>query len=218
MSTVSHLELAKLCSRVYDERGPEVRSRHETDVLVEHRGDVTVLAVRGTEFSAAWPFEWSWEGLSNSRDVFRDLMFVPWLDPVSRTWVHQGFGISALSWFRRYRETLPKDGVRYVITGHSLGAAIAPQLARMMDLNGWHVSEVVLFGEPGGHYWRSRSHYGALNIKTKSYRIEKDWIRFAGYDRTVERTILPSLGLNMRHSHDIESYIGALGLQVAGHA
>lgn len=207
---VTHLELAQLCSRVYDERGPEVRSRHETDVLVDDRGDVIVLAVRGTEWSQAWPNVWSLEGLSNFRDVVRDLRFFPRRCPMSGTWVHAGFLWSALTWFRCYRTTLQKEGVRYVITGHSLGAAIAPQLARMMTLGGWQVDEVVLFGEPGGHYWGSREHYAGLNIPTTSYRNRWDWIQVAGYGRTVPRTVLETEGLNPRQSHQIEAYINTL--------
>ncbi|GGO89061.1 hypothetical protein GCM10011348_45930 [Marinobacterium nitratireducens] len=210
---VSHLELAHLCSRVYDARGPEVRSRHETDVLIEDRGDVIILAVRGTEWSNAWPRNWSWEGLSNLRDVARDLWFFPWKDPVSRTWVHSGFGWSALTWFRRYRTTLQKTNTRYIVTGHSLGAAIAPQLARMMKLHGWQIDEVVLFGEPGGHYWGSRDNYAALNIPTTSYRTRWDWIQAAGYGRTVPRTILETEGLGPRESHQIEAYVESMAAQ-----
>ena len=206
----SHHDLAVMCNRVYDKPDCELLTVQETDALVLTRGDVTCLAFRGTQARDSWPRKWSRDGLSNTRDVIRDLRFWPWRDPISRQWCHKGFSVSAWWWFDKFHRQLDQSS-RYVITGHSLGAGIAPMVARMMVMSGFKVAECVVFGEPKGHYFGSERDYAECDIPTVSYRNKKDWIRFAGFGSTsVPHTELDPGPLSAGESHGVEVYAGVL--------
>lgn len=205
----THYDLAVLCDRVYDKPDSELWTTREVDCLVKRRGDTVALCFRGTQAGRSWPNEWSREGLSNTRDVIRDLRFWPWRCPVSGQWVHKGFGISAYWWWKRFHRELPN--ARYVITGHSLGAAIAPMVARIMVDFGMNVSEVVIFGEPKGHYFGSERDYRAIGVPTVSYRHQLDWIQHAGFGATcVAPVVLDSRGMNAFKSHHVAEYARSL--------
>lgn len=207
---VAHSKLAAFCDQVYDLPDCKLLTIKEVDCLAVEEGDHLVLAFRGTQASAAWPVKWSWEGLSNTRDIIRDLRFIPWSDPWFNVWVHKGFGISAYWWVKRFMSKLPHDK-KIIVTGHSLGAAIAPHVARALKHNRLNVVETVLFGEPKGHYWKSRKHYEAFKIPTTSYRTNKDWIKYAGVGRlTVKPTILDTGNYSKWESHNIGVYHDAL--------
>lgn len=207
---ISHAWLALLCSKVYETADTHLLTINEVDCLVMEADEYVVLAFRGTEASAAWPVKWSWQALSNTRDIIRDLRFVPWKEPGTCNWVHKGFGISAQWWFEEFVSELPKGKPVY-LTGHSLGAGIAPLVARLLHGVGYSVAEVVLFGEPGGHYGRSASRYRELGIKTTSYRHRKDWIRWAGVGaKSVPPTVLNPGRYSAWESHDIDLYYQTL--------
>jgi hypothetical protein len=207
-----HYLLAEKCNRAYYASGCQVWSHQETDILVDFNGTTCDLAIRGTEFNQAWPFNWSWTALRKCRDVVRNLRFIPWREPISQQWMHKGFGVSAYDWFVHHQFRLPKEGVRYRLAGHSLGAGIAPHLARIMVLKGFAVEEVVLFGEPKGHYLGSRGNFQSLGIPVvRTYRNRRDWIRFAGVGRLTANPILLDPGpLGPRKSHNIDVYMRAI--------
>lgn len=190
----SHHDLAVLCDRAYDKPDGELLTVIETDCLMKRRGDNVALCFRGTE---------------SGRDVFRDLRFWPWRCPVSRQWVHKGFGWSAWSWWQEFHRQLPD--ARYVVTGHSLGAAIATILARMMISMGMTVDDVVVFAEPHGHYFGSERNYGQIGVQTVSYRTTNDIIRFAGFGSTsVPVTMIDPGVRSCVGSHSIKAYAKAL--------
>jgi hypothetical protein len=83
-------------------------------------------------------------------------------------------------------------------------------LARIMVDFGFNVADVVVFGEPRGHYWGSDREYQSHGIPTTSYRNQNDWIRFAGFGSTsVPATVLPC-ELSCKRSHSIEVYAKSL--------
>lgn len=209
MKLFSHYDLAVLCNRVYDKPDRDLLTISEIDCLVKRRGDTVALCFRGTEASNAWPMKWSKAGLSNSRDIIRDLRAWPWKDPISECWVHKGFGWSAYTWWKEFHRGLSL-GVKLVVTGHSLGAAIAPMVARSLVLSGLDVEECVVFGEPRGHYWGSDKNYRELDIPTTSYRNKNDPIRFAGLgSHSVPVTVIDP-GLECLKSHSIDVYAGMM--------
>jgi len=203
---LSHVYLAQCCRRAYGDRGPSVLSRREVEVSVyspAYHPDVRVLAVRGTEVGGR---------LSNLVDIVRDLCAIPWRCPVTGVRAHRGFMRGAYLWVDAFvRDLDPRWS--YVVTGHSMGAAIAPHLARYLHLRGLEVPEVVLFAEPAGHYGGSRAHYAGLGLRTTSYRIKNDWIRTAGFGgRTVAPVLLPAYGANCWESHGMPRYVISLAV------
>lgn len=207
---IPHSKLAAYCAAVYGLDDTWLLTTREVDCLVVDEGNCLILAFRGTQASVAWPLRWSWEGLSNTRDIIRDLRFIPWKDPRFGVWMHKGFGISADWWAGRFMRELPTDK-KIIVTGHSLGAGIAPHVARILKHHDFDVEEVVLFGEPKGHYWKSRHHYQQMNIRTTSYRNKRDWIKYAGIGRLTVEPIILNPDTNSRfESHDIERYHSAL--------
>lgn len=208
-----HLSAAFYSKDIYTKE--LVYSNRETDIFrYPSSYGVDFLAVRGTEFSESLIFNWSFEGLKNCWDIGRDLFFTPWRCPITGVWGHAGFMLGAYNWFLEFAATLDKSRM-YVVTGHSLGAAIAPHLARYLAMHHFSIAEVVLFGEPAGHYWRSRKHYASLGIPTTSYRVKNDWIRFAGFGRrTVKPTILPAHPSGKWAAHNIDWYIRKLEKEI----
>ena len=207
----SHYDLAVLCDRVYDKPDSELLSFREVDCLMKRRGDTVSLSFRGTQAGNSWPIKWSMDALSNTRDFIRDLRAWPWRCPVSRQMVHKGFGISAYWWWEKFHGDLPT--ARYVISGHSLGAAIAPLVGRIMILSGVPVYEVVVFGEPSGHYFGSADDYRSIGINTTSYAHDRDPIRRAGFGSiSVPATVITSRGLGYMASHSISEYAESLRL------
>lgn len=210
MYPAQHLLCAKLCAEVYDVKR-DVLSIDETDVLVRVVDDVLHLAVRGTEFSQSWPLKWSWEALSNTRDTIRDLRFFPWQSE-DGLWCHKGFLISAQHWVAAFEHRIAAFDLPVVVSGHSLGAGVAPHLARLLHRLNFNVREVVLFGEPRGFYRNSQYKYQRLGIKTASYVNENDWIRCVppwGKTSVTPVRINPKGGIS-RSAHDIERYVAAL--------
>lgn len=242
----NHHQLAVLCNEAYDRPDSELWCVHEVDCLVKRTDNgYVILAFRGTEVSRIRPKSWHprdiWRGLVNIRDVIRDLRFVPWRDkesfPDERFWVHKGFGISAQWWIDEFAAPVDPDSddVRWntsrlwgeiksfsdqiIVTGHSLGAGVAPNVARYLELLGFNVAEVVVFGEPKGHYWGSKRHYETYGIPTTSYRIDQDWIRRAGIGETIsDPVILPLPDVSSREAHDIEHYMAILAARVSAAA
>jgi fermentation-respiration switch protein FrsA (DUF1100 family) len=104
------------------------------------RGDIDVIAFRGTD-----P-----ESLA---DWLRDLDFWPTWRPQLGT-CHRGFITGAegvLPWIRQ-----DMAGRRLVLTGHSLGGALAISLAALLVALGIPVWSVVTFGAPRVGLWQLR--------------------------------------------------------------
>lgn len=212
MFPAHHHELAVLCDAAYDTTRSDIWSVAENDVLVRERENVVTLSCRGTEASRAIHNDFSMEGLRNTRDILKDLRFWPYQMP-DGSWVHKGFGRAAEVWCEAYALKLVEIGKPVVLTGHSLGAAMAVQMAAVLRGMGLNVLEVVTYGEPAGFYFGSEKKYQALNIPTTSYLNANDWIRFAppfGSTSVPRTRINPKKGIS-RKAHDINEYVRAMG-------
>jgi len=130
--------------------------------------------------------------------------------------VHKGFGRAAVSWCERYALRLVKINKPIILTGHSLGAAMAVQMAAILKWMHLSVAEVVVFGEPASFYWKAEERYRAMKLPTTSYLNENDWIRFAPPwgSTSVERTYLNKKPGISRSAHGIERYIAAIGNEI----
>lgn len=91
-----------------------------------------ILAVRGT---------------SNIENVIVDAAFVLVPDKLTGIDIHQGFLLSATGIYQQiHAEINPEYTINTI--GHSLGGAAALIVAMILDAQGYHVGEVITFGQP----------------------------------------------------------------------
>jgi len=93
---------------------------------------VSIVAIRGT---------------SNVENALLDLSLQLQPDRKSGLRLHQGFAAAARQVYRRLTTVL-EPGHRLILTGHSMGGAVAMILARYLDADGIAVDRVVTFGQP----------------------------------------------------------------------
>ena len=136
----------------------------ELEVLVEERGDIAIISIRGTEGDRMFS-EGGW------RDVIRDLLFIPysphWLKGIG----HYGFLRGAEIVLDKVGAKVSKDK-RLVFTGHSLGAAVGLACTLLAEIRGWKVEEFVGFGTPRVFYTERKKINP--NVKYTLYRNGKD--------------------------------------------
>jgi len=125
------LDAAKVCLSAYKECTWE--NGGDTQALVRVFGETVVLAFRGTEF--------------NISDILRDLRAVPWSDPLLG-FCHSGFLKGARGVWPMIREVAMRPGLPVVVTGHSLGGALAAITAGFMVVEGKQPAGLVTFGAP----------------------------------------------------------------------
>lgn len=199
-----HSTLVRLAAEVYarPDSDPDLLTASEVDIMITKLSVSTVLAVRGTEGSNLFPFDFSWGGIKNWRDVFRDLRFLPMR--TGHGLVHRGFRLSALRWFAAYQDALDCDE-DYILTGHSKGAAEAVQLAILLRCQGYKVRQVVVFAEPKSLSGMARRFYNKLGIDTSTYINHGDPIRFTPpWGRTCAPRIKIKAPLK---GHAVENYV-----------
>lgn len=205
-----HAALVMLASEAYSSN--DVLTTSEVDVLLTETPTTVILAVRGTEGSNLFPLDFSWGGLMNWKDVFRDMRFYPMNTHHGR--VHRGFRLSALRWYKAFKGEL--DFKReYVLTGHSKGAAEAVQLAMLMASHGHKVKQVTVFAEPASLFYRARKHYATLGIESTSYINRGDPIKWtppwAG--PCVKRTKVAAT----KRGHSMRNYVDAILTEARRH-
>lgn len=211
-----HYDLAVLNGQIYPMgKGPNLWSVSEVDCHVTTKDGVCTIVVRGTESARVIPKKWSWkgirEGLSNLRDVGRDLRALPYKHDDLGGYVHRGFGLSADRWMKKFGNRL--IGYRdFNISGHSLGAPIAALIATTLHHKSRNINNVVLFGEPKGFYWSASKVYRELlGVVTVSYLNDRDWIQYAGFGKTSVKPTLCYPGIKDRgDNHDINTYINMM--------
>ena len=123
------IEMAEYCERIYDE-GKEIEGDEFAYNVVQDRG-VTIISIRGTD---------------NGKNVLTDLDARPFKDRKLGVQVHRGF--------RDASEKLKNDIIENValeeniiLTGHSLGGAIAQILGLWFEDDAYEV-QIYTFGSP----------------------------------------------------------------------
>ena len=86
-------------------------------------------------------------GTANIENAIVDAAFVLVPDKLSGIDIHQGFLLSARDIFQQLQAEI-NPAYKINTIGHSLGGATALVLAMMFDAQGYHVGEVITFGQP----------------------------------------------------------------------
>ena len=131
---MDHHRLAVLSRDAYDHKTHGVGG---VEALYTIEDDVQVLAFRGTE--------------RNKKDILRDLRGFPW--KCNGIWMHSGFGKGAAKFLEGtdiHYEMF--GGLPLILTGHSLGGALAVAFAALLVAEGYTPSGLVTFGAPSVGY------------------------------------------------------------------
>jgi len=164
MEQITHKELARAAARSYD---AYTFSTNECEVLVELKKDQQVIAIRGTEGGQLI------SGLG-FMDVIRDMRFIPWYHPVLG-WAHSGFLKGAVRITEDLKSHIYKDKP-VVLTGHSLGAALALIVGMLLKHDGYEVVEYVGFACPRTFVYNKQRHNEDTSVRfpITIYRYEDD--------------------------------------------
>lgn len=196
MARLTHTELALLCDRAYVEL---TGVSADLEYLVQPRDNTLYVAVRGTEVGLI--SDWG------ILDMIRNIRFLPWYTETTG-WCHSGFLRGAIGLSRMLDRTLPRD-YPLIMTGHSLGAAVAVLAAQLLVSNGRTVEEVVLFGCPRIYAFG----YPTLPFPAASYRNGGDVICLMPrmYQHAVPQVVInPRKGIPRISDHKILRYADAL--------
>ena len=123
------IEMAEYCERIYDE-GKEIRDNEFSYNVVQDRG-VTIVSIRGT---------------NNGRNVLTDLDARPFQDRKLSAGLHRGFRDAA----EKIRDELIENHAieeSVILTGHSLGGAIAQIIGLWLEDDAYDV-QIYTFGSP----------------------------------------------------------------------
>lgn len=194
---LSHADLAELCCRAYRELSGVAR---DLEFFISTVGDTTYIAIRGTERCL--------------RDITRNLRIIPRRTKATGMG-HGGFVRGAVAVARALQSEIP-DGNHVVITGHSLGAAVAVLVSQILHKQQYTVEQVVLFGCPRVYLLKRP----VFDYPVVSYRHGKDIVSGIPrwpYRHAVELTRIGDLPRwsNWSIDHPISAYektLRALGL------
>ena len=123
------IEMAKYCEAIYDD-GKEIEDNEFAYNLVQDRG-VTIISIRGT---------------NNGRNVLTDLDARPFQDRKLGVQVHRGFRDAA----EKLRDEIISNHAleeTIILTGHSLGGAIAQIIGLWLEDDAYEV-QIYSFGSP----------------------------------------------------------------------
>ena len=123
------IEMAEYCERIYDE-GKEIGQDEFAYNVVQDRG-VTIISIRGTD---------------NAKNVLTDLDARPFQDRKLGVQVHRGFRDASEKLKNDIIENVPLEE-NIILTGHSLGGAIAQILGLWFEDDAYEV-QIYTFGSP----------------------------------------------------------------------
>ena len=123
------IEMAEYCERIYDE-GKEIEGNEFAYNVVQDRG-VTIISIRGTD---------------NGKNVLTDLDARPFKDRKLGVQVHRGFRDASEKLKNDIIENVPLEE-NIILTGHSLGGAIAQILGLWFEDDAYEV-QIYTFGSP----------------------------------------------------------------------
>ena len=123
------IEMAEYCERIYDE-GKEIEGDEFAYNVVQDRG-VTIISIRGTD---------------NAKNVLTDLDARPFQDRKLGVQVHRGFRDASEKLKNDIIENVPLEE-NIILTGHSLGGAIAQILGLWFEDDAYEV-QIYTFGSP----------------------------------------------------------------------
>ena len=122
-------EMAEYCERIYDE-GKEIGDNEFAYNVVQDRG-VTIISIRGTD---------------NGKNVLTDLDARPFRDRKLGVQIHRGFRDAAEKLKNDIIENVALEET-IILTGHSLGGAIAQILGLWFEDDAYEV-QIYTFGSP----------------------------------------------------------------------
>tara|TARA_A100001234_G_C12606716_1_gene377518 strand:- start:641 stop:1294 length:654 start_codon:yes stop_codon:yes gene_type:complete len=136
-------EMAEYCEKIYDE-GKELRD-NEFSYNVDQNSGVTIISIRGT---------------NNGRNVLTDLDVRPFYDKKLGMDLHRGFRDSASIIHEDIIENHALEET-IILTGHSLGGAIAQILGLWFEDDAYEV-QIYTFGSPAitvNQIWSENIHF-----------------------------------------------------------
>jgi hypothetical protein len=140
---------------VLNAQGYEVEQSSQIDgfsvgyiLATNHKTRQHILAIRGT---------------ANAENIMVDAAFVLVPDKLTGIKIHQGFLLSASDIYQSVKDKV-NPGYTINTIGHSLGGATAIILAMMFDSQGFHVGEVITFGQPKVTNISGSRHFEHLNV------------------------------------------------------
>jgi len=150
---MTHKDLAKLARDSYDHKGFNIG---ECELIIQTYADVQIVAFRGTEAGSLF-------GGSGWIDVLRDMRLMPWYDK-DAGWCHAGF----LKGGRKTAKFLAGELDRnkpVILTGHSLGGALALMCAVKLHATGFLIEEWVGFASPKCQLTKKRYRFRQINYR-----------------------------------------------------
>lgn len=193
------LDIAKFCQEIYPYTYPVTVQRDDVRVYVRD-----LPAVRMIGFGATH--------LDNIEDVLRDAEALPLELPDIGT-VHQGFGRGAQ--YVIADVLLAIDQARpFILVGHSLGGALALNVAAMLCVRGIVPAQITTFGAPRPAF----THLGEILKAVPSisqYRFGDDIVptvpwEIGGYKHPSQLIQFGTSTGNRFTDHEIVNYLGTL--------
>ncbi len=177
---------------------------NECEGIIHYLDDVQIVAFRGTEIDAMF----SGGGWI---DVIRDMRILPWYDK-DAGWVHSGFLKGARGVAEFLMDVLEPDKP-VLVTGHSLGAALALMVAVKLEAAGVDVQEWVGFGSP-----KVQIGYKDYPFRQVSFKHKADIVplmpRLPFYQRSgIHHQLGDGCGKPNWNDHAVELYVEVLKQQ-----